>query len=259
VPQDKPFRGVDLRLVAAVGGALARFTASTQSGLIGSKIATIGKAPTRASLIGVDRTVARSRSCYSRQCDREDAGRRSHNYLDILVNDRSAQPCTTDSNIRQAAGHGSPHLSCASCNRNSQLRIAQLSDVSLISIIDDDESVRVATTALMRSLGHVAHSFASAEAFLQSADVDESSCLIVDVQMPRMSGVELQSALLSQGRRVPIIFMTGYPEKNIRSQILRSGAVCYISKPFRAQALIECIDKALKRQASHEDAGMLAI
>ena len=130
-----------------------------------------------------------------------------------------------------------------------------MSNVSLISIIDDDESVRVATTALMRSLGDIVHSFASAEAFLQSADVDKSSCLIVDVQMPRMSGVELQSALLSQGRRIPMIFMTSYPENRIRSQVLRSGAVCYISKPFRAQALIECIDKALKRHASHEDAG----
>jgi CheY-like chemotaxis protein len=160
---------------------------------------------------------------------------------------RSAQPWTTGSNIRQAARHGCPHLSCAPFNR----RIAQLSDGSLISIIDDDESVRTATTALMRSLGHVAHSFASAQAFLQSADVDHSSCLIVDVQMPRMSGVELQSALLSQGRRIPIIFMTAYPEKRIRSQLLRSGAVCCISKPFRAQALIECIDGALKRHASH--------
>jgi CheY-like chemotaxis protein len=139
-----------------------------------------------------------------------------------------------------------PHLSCAPFNR----RIAQLSDGSLISIIDDDESVRTATTALMRSLGHVAHSFASAQAFLQSADVDHSSCLIVDVQMPRMSGVELQSALLSQSRRIPIIFMTAYPER-IRSRVLRSGAVCCISKPFRAQALIECIDRALKRHASH--------
>ena len=116
---------------------------------------------------------------------------------------------------------------------------------------DDDESVRTATTTLMRSLGHVAHSFASAQAFLQSADVDHSSCMIVDVQMPRMSGVELQSALLSQSRRIPIIFMTAYPEKRIRSRLLRSGAVCCISKPFRAQALIECIDGALKRHASH--------
>jgi FixJ family two-component response regulator len=66
--------------------------------------------------------------------------------------------------------------------------------------------------------------------------------------MPSMSGVELQSALLSQGRRIPIIFMTAYPEKRIRSRVLHSGAVCYISKPFRAQALIECIDRALKRQ-----------
>jgi CheY-like chemotaxis protein len=129
-----------------------------------------------------------------------------------------------------------------------QPRIAQLPDASLISVIDDDESVRMATTALMRSLGHVAHSFASVRAFLQSTHVDDTSCLIVDVQMPRMSGVELQSALLSQGRRIPIIFMTAFPDERIRSRVLRSGAVGYISKPFRAQALIECIDRARKRQ-----------
>jgi FixJ family two-component response regulator len=129
-----------------------------------------------------------------------------------------------------------------------QLRIALLPNASLISIIDDDESVRMATTALTRSLGHVAHSFASAQAFLQSAHVDDTSCLIVDVQMPRMSGVELQSALLSQGRGIPIIFMTAFPDERIRSRVLRSGAVGYISKPFRAEALIECIDRALKGQ-----------
>jgi FixJ family two-component response regulator len=100
----------------------------------------------------------------------------------------------------------------------------------------------------MRSLGHVAHSFVSAQAFLQSAHVDDTSCLIVDVQMPGMSGVELQRALLSQGRRIPIIFITAFPEERIRSRVLRSGAVGFISKPFRAQTLIECIDTALKRQ-----------
>jgi FixJ family two-component response regulator len=124
----------------------------------------------------------------------------------------------------------------------------QLPVTPLISVIDDDESVRMATTALARSLGHAVRSFASAQAFLESAYVDNTSCLIVDVQMPRMSGVELQSALLSQGRRIPIIFMTAFPDEKIRSRVLRSGAVGYISKPFRAQGLIECIDKALERQ-----------
>ena len=85
----------------------------------------------------------------------------------------------------------------------------------LISVIDDDESVRMATTALARSLGHAVRSFASAQAFLELAYVDNTSCLIVDVQMPRISGVELQSTLLSQGRRIPIIFMTAFPDEKI--------------------------------------------
>ena len=127
-------------------------------------------------------------------------------------------------------------------------RIVQLPVTPLISVIDDDESVRMATTALARSLGHAVRSFASAQAFLESAYVDNTSCLIVDIQMPRMSGVELQSALLSQGHRIPIIFMTAFPDEKIRSRVLRSGAVGYISKPFRAQGLIECLDRALERQ-----------
>jgi len=95
----------------------------------------------------------------------------------------------------------------------------------VISIIDDDESIHVATSCLLRSHGFVAHPFASAHAFLQSAHVDDISCLIVDVQMPGMSGVDLQSALLSQNRRTPIIFITAFPEERVRSRALRSGAV----------------------------------
>jgi FixJ family two-component response regulator len=118
----------------------------------------------------------------------------------------------------------------------------------VISIIDDDESVRAATSCLLRSHGFVAQAFASAHAFLQSAHVDDASCLIVDVQMPGMSGVELQSALLSQKRRTPIIFISAFPEERVRSRALRSGAVGFLSKPFDAQALIKCIDTALRRQ-----------
>ena len=118
----------------------------------------------------------------------------------------------------------------------------------MISIIDDDESIRAATSCLLRSHGFVAQAFASARAFLQSAHVDDASCLIVDVQMPGMSGVELQSALLSQKRRTPIIFISAFLEERVRSRALRSGAVGFLSKPFDAQALIKCIDMALRSQ-----------
>jgi len=117
----------------------------------------------------------------------------------------------------------------------------------LISIIDDDASVRVATNRLVRSLGYVAHTFASADGFLQSPHVNDTACVIADVQMPGMSGIELQSHLIAQGRSVPMIFITAFPEESIRSRALKAGAVCFLSKPFDGTILIECIDIALKR------------
>ena len=119
--------------------------------------------------------------------------------------------------------------------------------VPLISIIDDDASVRVATNRLVRSLGYVAHTFASADGFLQSPHMNETACVIADVQMPGMSGIELQSHLIAQGRSVPMIFITAFPEESIRSRALKAGAVCFLSKPFDGTILIECIDIALKR------------
>ena len=119
--------------------------------------------------------------------------------------------------------------------------------VPLISIIDDDASVRVATNRLVRSLGYVAHTFASADCFLQSPHVNDTACVIADVQMPGMSGIELQSVLIAQGRSVPMIFITAFPEESIRSRALRAGAVCFLSKPFDGTILIECIDIALKK------------
>ena len=120
--------------------------------------------------------------------------------------------------------------------------------VPLISIIDDDASVRVATNRLVRSLGYVAHTFASADGFLQSPHVNDTACVIADVQMPGMSGIELQSHLIAQGRSVPIIFITAFPEESIRSRALKAGAICFLSKPFDGTILIECIDIALKKR-----------
>jgi FixJ family two-component response regulator len=117
-----------------------------------------------------------------------------------------------------------------------------------ISIIDDDESVRVATQNLVRSLGFIACTFASAEEFLQSSRVNDTSCVIADVQMPGMSGVELHSLLIAQGHCTPIIFITAFHEEHIRARAMKAGAICFLSKPVDGQTLIECLDKAVKRR-----------
>jgi FixJ family two-component response regulator len=117
----------------------------------------------------------------------------------------------------------------------------------MISIIDDDASVRVATNRLVRSLGYVAHTFESADDFLRSSHLNDTACVIADVQMPGMSGIELQSVLIAQGRLLPMIFITAFPEESIRSRALNAGAIGFLSKPFDGATLIECIDAALKR------------
>lgn len=118
--------------------------------------------------------------------------------------------------------------------------------VPVISIIDDDASIRVATNRLIRSLGYVAHTFASAEEFLAAPEANHTSCMIADVQMPGMSGIELQSHLLAQGRRMPIIFITAFPEESIRTRALAAGAVCFLTKPFDGPTLVRHLDAVLK-------------
>src|SRR4051812_2425779 len=102
----------------------------------------------------------------------------------------------------------------------------------MISIVDDDESVRETTKGLIRSLGYVAATFASAEDFLGSGRVQETACLISDVQMPGMSGIDLQSRLIADGHRLPVIFITAFPETRARAQALLRGALGFLSKPF---------------------------
>jgi FixJ family two-component response regulator len=115
----------------------------------------------------------------------------------------------------------------------------------MISIVDDDESVREATKGLVRSLGYTAATFASAEDFLQSNQVDDTSCLITDVQMPGLSGVELQSQLIAQGNSTPMIFVTAFPEERTRARALKAGAIGFLTKPFNEERLIEYIHAAL--------------
>jgi FixJ family two-component response regulator len=115
----------------------------------------------------------------------------------------------------------------------------------IVSIVDDDESVREATKGLVRSLGYSAVAFSSAEEFLNSDSLNDTSCLITDVQMPGISGVELQDTLIEQGHNLPIIFVTAYPEDRVRTRVLAAGAIDFLSKPFSDDELIGSIGAAL--------------
>jgi FixJ family two-component response regulator len=116
----------------------------------------------------------------------------------------------------------------------------------MISIVDDDRSIREATGNLVCSLGYDVSTFVSAEEFLDSDRVHDTCCLITDLQMPGLSGIELQSRLIADGRRLPIIFITAYPEDSVRARAMKAGAVCFMSKPYSEESLIACIDRALK-------------
>ena len=138
----------------------------------------------------------------------------------------------------------------SSAGNSSPLRLdiedQQLQNSPLISIIDDDESMRCAVKSLVTSLGLNARTFASAEDFLRSPHVEHTSCLISDLQMPGLSGVELQKMLLAQGRHIPIIFMTAFPEERMRSRAIEAGALGFLSKPFESQMLLNLIEKAIE-------------
>jgi FixJ family two-component response regulator len=115
----------------------------------------------------------------------------------------------------------------------------------MISIVDDDPLVREATDALVRSLGYRAATFASAEDFLKSSYIHETTCLISDVQMPGMSGVDLQRVLIAQGCLTPIIFVTAFPDERICRNVIGAGTIGYLTKPFDEESLIQHLRTAL--------------
>jgi FixJ family two-component response regulator len=119
---------------------------------------------------------------------------------------------------------------------------------ALISVIDDDESMREAVRGLMKSLGYTAEAFASAEEFLNSRQLARTSCLIADVHMPGMTGLELHRHLMASGKTIPTILITAYPDDSVRDRALRDGVVCYLSKPFDENDLLACIRSSLHRR-----------
>jgi len=117
----------------------------------------------------------------------------------------------------------------------------------MVAIIEDDESYRVAVRRLLKSAGFSARSFASAEDFLSSGEQRETGCLIADIRMPGMSGLDLQSKLNSDHCPIPTIFITAHGDEKMRLQAMRGGAVKFLAKPFDGEVLIEAVRVALGR------------
>jgi FixJ family two-component response regulator len=127
---------------------------------------------------------------------------------------------------------------------------AGLSKQLLISIIDDDEPFRESMRRLMRSLGYTVDVFSSAAAFLGSTRLSDTACLITDVHMPLMSGVELHRHLVKTARPIPTILVTAYPSDVERANALKDGVVCYLRKPIDEQTLSQCLDGALMKRSN---------
>jgi FixJ family two-component response regulator len=118
----------------------------------------------------------------------------------------------------------------------------------LISIVDDDDSLRRSLGNLLRSLGFRVQEFASAQAFIGSQNARETACLILDVRMPGMNGLDLQRHIAASGWRVPIVFITSHADDDARTRALAAGAVGFLSKPFHEQDILDAINAALSRE-----------
>ena len=115
----------------------------------------------------------------------------------------------------------------------------------MIAIVDDDESVQSALQDLVEASGHQAISFGSAEAFVESGLHRDTACLITDIRMPGMSGLELQAKLRAEQSKIPIIFITAHGDEKMRMQAMRAGAVDFLTKPFDEKVLLDCLEAAL--------------
>jgi FixJ family two-component response regulator len=115
-----------------------------------------------------------------------------------------------------------------------------------VAIVDDDESVRDTTKDLLDSAGLSAATFDSAESFLQSKNVRAIRCLVADMRMPGMSGLELHGQLGACGNPIPTVLITAYPDERVRARALSTGVICFLAKPFNPEALLTCIENAIR-------------
>ena len=116
----------------------------------------------------------------------------------------------------------------------------------MIAIVDDDEALREGMKSLVRSLGYAVSTFGSAEEFLKSEQVSDTSCLITDLHMPGLSGLDLQDLLVGRGHRFPIIFLTAYPDEDVRIRAMKAGAIGFLCKPCSDENLLGYLNKAFK-------------
>jgi FixJ family two-component response regulator len=116
---------------------------------------------------------------------------------------------------------------------------------AVIAVVDDDASIRTAIDSLLRSRRYFVCTFHSAAALLESPELARLSCVISDVRMPAIGGIELLAILRGQGRTVPFIFVTAFPEPHVRTQAMNGGAICFLEKPFDAPTLLRCVERAL--------------
>ena len=117
---------------------------------------------------------------------------------------------------------------------------------TIIAIVDDDPAVRRGISGLLRSLGFAAIDFSSAEEFLNSGRATDISCVITDVRMPGMSGIDLQDRLIAAGHKIPVIFMTAFPEERTKTRAIKAGAFGFLTKPFPQNTLLDCVHSALR-------------
>jgi FixJ family two-component response regulator len=115
----------------------------------------------------------------------------------------------------------------------------------VISVVDDDASVRLATLDLLNAAGFDCEAFASGEEYFSSGQSEQTRCLILDLNMQGMSGLEVQHQVVQSGQGIPIIFITAFPEARTRAQAFRAGATCYLTKPYSDDELLECLERAL--------------
>ena len=125
---------------------------------------------------------------------------------------------------------------------------SDLRKIPQISIVDDDASVRASMKRLMISSGYRAESFPSADDLLNSGQLQDINCIIADVQMPKASGFDMQRALKGAGYRIPIIFITAFPDDKGRDYALREGAHCYLRKPVGIDELLSCVQSAISQE-----------